>query len=225
MEKKPYGFIYITTNLINGKRYIGQKKIDGKHRTYLGSGAYFVKAVKKYGRENFKRVIVDFADSPEELNQKEQNLISFFNAHNSDDYYNIELGGNKYPLSEHTKELIKKNHADLSGDKSPCYGKRMSEETKRKVSEGRKGIVAYNKGVPMSEEQKLKLKEAWKKRKVRVSNHREIICVETNEKFCSIAEASRVIGIKACSIQAVLCKKRNSVYGKHFVYADEGKVV
>lgn len=38
-----YGFIYITTNLINGKRYIGQKKYDkeGTWKNYLGSGTIF----------------------------------------------------------------------------------------------------------------------------------------------------------------------------------------
>lgn len=43
-----YGFIYITTNLINGKKYIGQKK--GYNDTYLGSGKILKLAIKKYGR-------------------------------------------------------------------------------------------------------------------------------------------------------------------------------
>ena len=48
-----YGFIYITTNHINGKKYIGQRKYDkqGKWKEYLGSGVVLSKAIKKYGIE------------------------------------------------------------------------------------------------------------------------------------------------------------------------------
>ncbi len=45
-----------------------------------------------------------------------------------------------------------------------------SEETKKKISETLKGNVPVNKGKPMSEEQKLKLKEAWIGRKLKYGN-------------------------------------------------------
>ena len=45
--------IYKTTNLINGKIYIGQS--NGKAKYYLGSGINFKKALKKYGRKNFQK--------------------------------------------------------------------------------------------------------------------------------------------------------------------------
>ena len=61
-----YGFIYITTNLINGKKYIGQHKGDGTDN-YLGSGDRLIIAIKKYGKCNFKREILCFAESKEEL--------------------------------------------------------------------------------------------------------------------------------------------------------------
>ena len=60
-ENEYYGFIYITTNNINGKKYIGQKKYDkeGKWKTYLGSGIILNRAIKKYGAENFSKEIIE----------------------------------------------------------------------------------------------------------------------------------------------------------------------
>ena len=89
----PFGFIYITTNLVNGKRYIGQRKFSDGWTTYLGSGKRFKKSLKKYGRKNFVRSIVDIGYSREELNSKEMNLIKFLNAVDSRDFYNISEGG------------------------------------------------------------------------------------------------------------------------------------
>jgi hypothetical protein len=70
---EPYGFIYITTNIINGKRYIGQKKFKVKDNweIYLGSGQTLKKAIKKYGRSNFYRDIVAIAYSKKELDKLE----------------------------------------------------------------------------------------------------------------------------------------------------------
>lgn len=86
--------------MINGKRYIGQKKFDieSRWRTYIGSGVHFKNAVNKYGKENFKRDIVDIAYSEEELNVKEFEWINEYNAVNSDDYYNAAEGGDVHKL-------------------------------------------------------------------------------------------------------------------------------
>ena len=48
-----YGFVYITTNHVNGKQYIGQRKYDkqGKWKEYLGSGIILSRAIEKYGIE------------------------------------------------------------------------------------------------------------------------------------------------------------------------------
>ena len=91
--KDPYGFIYITTNLKNGKRYLGQKKFYGKWQNYIGSGVALKDAIKKYGKENFIKYIIDIAYSPEELNQKEYDYSVLFNVVESDDWYNLVYGG------------------------------------------------------------------------------------------------------------------------------------
>lgn len=81
--------------MINGKRYIGQKKFDvgSRWKSYLGGGSYLKKAQKKYGIENFARTIVDIAYSRDELNKLEERWIKDCDAVNSDDYYNQIDGG------------------------------------------------------------------------------------------------------------------------------------
>ncbi|MFN9113277.1 MAG: hypothetical protein ACK5XN_24675, partial [Bacteroidota bacterium] len=49
--------IYKTTNLINGKVYIGKDKHNNNH--YLGSGKVLKQAIEKYGRENFIKEIIE----------------------------------------------------------------------------------------------------------------------------------------------------------------------
>jgi group I intron endonuclease len=82
--------IYKTTNLINGKIYIGQDKNNDP--TYYGSGTILKKAIKKYGKENFKKEILENCHSSEELNDKEIFWIKETNATNKLIGYNISDG-------------------------------------------------------------------------------------------------------------------------------------
>lgn len=156
-----YGFIYITTNLINGKKYIGQKK--GYNDTYLGSGKILKLAIKKYGRENFKREILDYANSKEELNIKEDYYIHKYNAHHSDEFYNISSSYTPNVWEDKTEEekqelidLIRIAHSKgsyqteefrnkmsqvTSGERNGMYGKKHSKVSKQKMSENSKGLV------------------------------------------------------------------------------------
>ena len=52
----PFGFVYITTNLVNCKRYIGQCRFSNpRWKTYIGSGKLIKIAIKKYGKENYTK--------------------------------------------------------------------------------------------------------------------------------------------------------------------------
>jgi len=55
--------IYKTTNLINGKIYVGQHKTDIKEDGYLGSGKLLRLAILKYGINNFIREILATCDT------------------------------------------------------------------------------------------------------------------------------------------------------------------
>lgn len=88
-----YGYVYITTNLINGKKYIGQHRSDKFDATYKGSGVLLVKAFEKYGFENFETEILEWYDSPEELNKGEIKYIAKYSADIDESFYNITRGG------------------------------------------------------------------------------------------------------------------------------------
>jgi group I intron endonuclease len=84
--------IYETINKINGKRYIGKDKHNDPN--YLGSGAILTKAIKKYGRENFVKTILEHCDSEDHMAERERHWIKITGAQISDTYYNIGSGGN-----------------------------------------------------------------------------------------------------------------------------------
>lgn len=55
IDRSRYGYVYKITNLINGKTYVGQRKIvrDKTWEDYYGSGKLIKQAITKYGKENF----------------------------------------------------------------------------------------------------------------------------------------------------------------------------
>jgi len=63
---KTFNYVYITTNLINGKQYIGDHSTNNLNDRYLGSGLVLKRSIKKYGKENFERKTLEFFDTKEE---------------------------------------------------------------------------------------------------------------------------------------------------------------
>ena len=75
-KDKKYHFLYRTTNLLNKKVYYGIHSTNNLDDGYLGSGSYLYRSVKKYGKENFKREILEFFHNREDLVQAEEKLIT-----------------------------------------------------------------------------------------------------------------------------------------------------
>ena len=69
-----YGYIYKSTNLINNKIYIGQKK-GNFNPTYFGSGTLLRRALLKHGTENFKIEFLVYAKDKEELNSLNEQMV------------------------------------------------------------------------------------------------------------------------------------------------------
>lgn len=162
--EEPYGFIYITTNIINGKRYIGQRRFINNWESYLGSGQIIKKAIKKYGKENFFRDIIEIAYSKEELNKLEEQWIESYNATKRNDFYNIAHGGNSGSKFEGKSEyeMLKIKQKISKSNKN----KIVSIETRQKMSKIAKNNFTTGKVKP------------WNKGKIGLYNHSE----KTKEK-------------------------------------------
>lgn len=85
-------FVYLTICLINGKSYVG--KYEGlESDNYIGSGKLLKRAVQKYGKDNFTRVILERFTSKKDCQSGEVKWIKLLNAVESKLFYNIAVGG------------------------------------------------------------------------------------------------------------------------------------
>lgn len=161
-------FIYKTTNLINGKIYVGQRKIYSGYVNYLGSGTAINNAINKYGKENFKRDVLEYCIF-EDVDRKEISWIDKLDARNKQIGYNIALGGlcgsEDMKLSqEHIQKLIEANTGrthtpeELEKMRQANIGRKHTKETKDKLRKLSLGRISPNKGMHMSQEQKEKLR-------------------------------------------------------------------
>ena len=202
--------IYKIENLVNGKVYIGQSvDIESRWREHKNisqrktSKSYnypLYKAFRKYGVENFSFEIVE--ECPvETLSEKEMFYINKYNScvYDKNSYgYNQSYGGDGAGagrvLSEETKQKISKNHTNVKGENAPMYGKHHTEETKRQISESRKGKYAGKNhplyGKTVSEETRRKISIANKDSE---RGGKIVIC--ENKEFSSITKCSDYYGV------------------------------
>lgn len=132
-------FIYKTTNLINHKTYIGIHQTENINDGYIGSGLHFLRAVKKYGKNNFKREIIEFCSSYSELLDKEKTYVNEKWV-NDKSNYNLKTGGQSAGiLSEESKikisNTLKSKYASgelVSRNVAPYIA---TDEQKRQISE------------------------------------------------------------------------------------------
>lgn len=140
--------IYKTTNLINGKIYVGKDKKDDPK--YLGSGVIFKRALKKYGIINFNKSVIEECYTLLELNARETYWIKTLNSTDRKIGYNIAIGGNGGDTITNNPD-----RADiLLKIKNNNFGKHTwTDEMKKRQSDALRGI-------PKSEEHRKNLSTA-----------------------------------------------------------------
>jgi hypothetical protein len=103
------GFIYVTTNLVNGRWYIGSCWCKNMDRTgYLGSGTLLLRAIKKYGRKNFRREIIFhyYDDDPFGLKDIETAFLQDVDAAGDSQSYNLKNYGYGLPWGENSNAPV-----------------------------------------------------------------------------------------------------------------------
>jgi RNase P/RNase MRP subunit p29 len=128
-----FRFLYKTTNLINKKIYIGIHSTEDIEDGYLGSGVYIRRALKKYGKENFKREILQFFDTEEDMRLAELEIVNEEFLQRKD-IYNLTLGGTYFAKDR----VVVKDSNDNIFQVSLCDPRYISGElssiTKNKVT-------------------------------------------------------------------------------------------
>ena len=226
--------VYLTTNLIDGMKYIGRDKYNDP--SYLGSGLWLKRAINKYGVNSFKKEILEHCKDEKEASEKELYHIKANKAQESPEYYNIGsggLGGDNFThhpdregyrrrmgegskKSHNTSEYFKKSSESRKRLwKDPIYREKVSKRVKEAQS-----TVEY------SEKRSKLSKEQWK-----VPGYREkhsganvpnwggyVYLLTSDDKFYvyeSVHEANRVHKINKQTLHRCSKENRSIKTGTH----------
>lgn len=114
-----YKIIYKTTNKINGKFYIGKHTTTNLNDGYLGSGVLLKAALRKYGKENFQKEILEFCPTDKILAKRETFYIRKYKATTTNVGYNLTENSSGFGWKhERSKSYVKCFYYKLM---SPSY--------------------------------------------------------------------------------------------------------
>lgn len=125
--EKSFNYVYLTTNLVNGKEYVGDHSTNNLNDNYLGSGNILKESFKKYGKQNFKREILEEFETKEAAFNAQEKYIIKYDTLIPNGYNLSPKGGHnvKNCIGEETKKKISKSH----------LGQQLSEKTKNKIAQ------------------------------------------------------------------------------------------
>lgn len=187
--------IYEFVNKINGKVYVGQAK-DFKSRLRCHKYHYksnkknspFYAALRKYGWDNFFINIIEECNV-ELLNDREEYWINEKKCLYPNGY-NLMKGGGQYEMSENTKNKLSNKRKGIKFSPEHIENLRKSHLGIKLSNETKKKLSDINKGKIHSEETRIKLRYSNPNRKEvgRFTEEGILIC-----KYESIKEAARIL--------------------------------
>lgn len=150
-----FGYIYKTTNLLDGKIYVGKKHSSVFVTDYYGSSVRIHEILKAYGKSVLSVEVIDWAVDLDHLNLLERYWIKKLDSRNPEVGYNISAGGNSFCCTHHseaTKKKISESMKNLlkNGDFRRKGDLHKSQETREKLRK-------INMGHPVSQETRRKI--------------------------------------------------------------------
>lgn len=224
--------VYVHEHRESGKKYIGITGMKPEHRWNNGKGytsGYFRNAIDRHGWDAFRHEILYTNLSKEDACGLEQEMIAKYRSNDPEYGYNCSIGGEMsalgchWSLSEETKAKMRKPKSDehrknignaKTGDGNPMYGKHLSEEHRKKISEAEKGRH-------LTEEHKAKISGANNYRAKTVGQYD----IDTGKLIAiweSTAQAAKSLGLVQQNISKCCCHKRKTVGGYIWEYIERG---
>lgn len=203
--------IYLITNNINGKKYIGQTVQSVETRFYQHcrdkrSGSTVSKAITKYGKDNFTIEIIDTADSFLELNIKEEYWICSLDLVKKG--YNSRTGGRDGRHTEQSRAKMSKSHTGKVLNKSHRQAISKGMQTSKKAIKADKGKY-FRENNPQYD---IELKS-----KIARSKYKPVYCVNNKLCYLSLKLASEDLDIKQNSMSTAMTRG-NRIHGYKFYY-------
>ena len=204
------GLIYMATNKINGKRYVGQTTqtlYARKHQHICRgkvSGNAFDCALNKYGPSAFRwDILHDGILDQAELDRLEVEEIA---RHNSmAPYgYNLRRGGEGGAFSSVARERIRKLR------NTPEYKKGMSEASKKTFTASKQAKMMASLSRP----------DVELRRRIAViaAHSKRVLCLDTMVEYGSAIEAGRLSGVNVEAIRKCAQGRRHTAGGKRWRY-------
>ena len=213
----------------DGKVYVGITMKKPEYRWNNGKGykqnKHFYNAILKYGWDNFTHEIVASNLSKEVACKMEQELIARYDSTDKSRGYNKSVGGECGSLGvKYPPEVIKRARERRTYTSSWAKGKKFTEEHKNKIR-------IANTGKKLSAETRKKLSElhkgkpSWRAGKimsddVRAKTSKAVVCVETNIVYFGLMEAERQTSVAHGNISKCLNGERTTAGGFHWKYAN-----
>jgi group I intron endonuclease len=175
--------IYKATSTTTGKSYIGQtrhnldKRIYGHTKSSVRYNTHFYNAIRKYGIDDFQWEILCECDTKEELDEMEYHYIMQYDTYHNG--YNSTWGG---------------DGTQLFGKDNGWYGKRLTDEKLKQMSENRKGKGTGDRNSMKRPEvvEKMLLSRKGVKRPDFAKMARERMCGKTYEEVYGEKKATEI---------------------------------